>query len=288
MPGHNASGWSRISEWRQGTVLSNETADILGLRHQKFPEDTCVVVISHDCDIANDDLKAEPNVEVIVGRRISAPSPGYARTRSPRTLHLEVEHNGVPAAVELVAIAKTHVAKRTLADVGPDLRYRLSASGLYILRHWLAVRYNRAAFPEEFERRIKKEVDVAERIEKIVRECDPPISTVFFNLSTLEEFRPDDPRTYALTIFLAYEPGLEPLESGDRADEAAEKIREIFRKKCFDDARQAWKHIELLNCTAVSEDDFSISKAKGLQQWRLEHLSLKAEGNSASPLGMKS
>jgi hypothetical protein len=29
-----------------------------------------VVVISHDCDLANHDLQVEPNVEIIIGRHL--------------------------------------------------------------------------------------------------------------------------------------------------------------------------------------------------------------------------
>ena len=288
MSDSNSSGWSRNTGWRQGSVLPTELAAELGYRHPKAPDDTCVVVISHDCDIANDDLATEPGVEIIVGRRLAAPSPGYTRTRSPRTLHLEIERNGGRIAVELVSTAKACIEKKELVGKHPDRSYRIEATSLYILRHWLAVRYNRSAFPEEFERRIKSKTDIADRLEKILRHYDPPISTVFFQLDTLEERSPSDTSPYKLRIFLAYEPGPEPDLSGERADEAAARISELFRKRCIDQQTHKWVHLELIDCVAVSEDEFPVSLAKNLQQWRLEHLSLNENRESAPPMGMRS
>jgi hypothetical protein len=190
-------------------------------------------------------------------------------------------------AIELTANAKTLVPKTSLATFSPDLCYRLNPIGLDTLRHWLSVRYKRAAFPDEFDRRMGEVTHLAERLEKIVRAVDPVISAVYFRLDILVELSSEDSTPYGLEIFLVYEPGMDPAQNGDRADEAAEAVNESFRRKCFSEKEKSWKHIKLVNVITVSEDDLTVSQAKRLQQWRLEHLSLRPDSESAVPLDLR-
>jgi len=277
------SGWSRTIGWRQGHVLPDDAIAELGLAHEA---NTVVMVVSHDCDLANDNIDIEPSVEVIVGRTVPKADQSLTRTKSPRILHLEVTHQGATACVELTATAKQLIHKSRLAAWRPDPRYRLDPGGLEILRHWLAVRYKHAAFPDEFDRRLRKVTKLAESLEKIVKRVDSIISAVYLTLDTLEERAPEDPRPYELTVVLAYEPGADPEHSDDQASEAAEKIRESFRDKCFDKGTGRWKHLKLVDPMAISEEDLTVHRAKQLQQWRVEHISLKPDADSAAPLDL--
>ena len=59
LKGMDAVGtWTRYTSWRQGHVLPAEAVRILGISNSDALENTCVVVIGHDCDLANDDLEA--------------------------------------------------------------------------------------------------------------------------------------------------------------------------------------------------------------------------------------
>jgi hypothetical protein len=89
--------WSRETPWRQGHLLTIETIRRLGLADSGA--DTCVVVISHDCDLANANLTAEPHVEVIVGKIVSKPNGSFAWGKSPRTLHVDASRDGAPVTV---------------------------------------------------------------------------------------------------------------------------------------------------------------------------------------------
>ena len=79
--------WTRETPWRQGHVLPQEAVEALGFAHTNLPEATCVIVISHDCDIANDDLSAEPDVEVIIGCLPTTTNGNFSWEKTPRTLH---------------------------------------------------------------------------------------------------------------------------------------------------------------------------------------------------------
>jgi hypothetical protein len=61
--------WSRQTPWRQSHVLTKESSVALGLVSAENVDSTSVVVISHDCDLAQV-VEAEPLVEVIVSQRI--------------------------------------------------------------------------------------------------------------------------------------------------------------------------------------------------------------------------
>src|SRR4051812_37455561 len=111
--------WSRETLWRQGHVLDANARDAIQLRHEDGAA-TCVVVISHDCDLANDNFRAEPDVEVIIGRVVSTSNGNYSWGKAPRTLHLPMLRSGAIVTVELDATKKQLVPKSALAAYAPD------------------------------------------------------------------------------------------------------------------------------------------------------------------------
>lgn len=143
----------RDTEWRQGLVLQHQAASALGLTSAEDPDSTVVVVISHDCDIANP-AEREPVVEVIVGKRIASLGAD-SNAKTARRLHVEFQTDEGVVPVELVAVDKVAVEKRRLLSTTPRAGWALTPEGLVTLQLWLAARYRRAAFADEFERRLK-------------------------------------------------------------------------------------------------------------------------------------
>ena len=86
---------------------------------------------------------------------------------------------------------------------------------------------------------------------------------------------------------LAYAPGDDPEKALDIAEKAEEAVKKLFADKLIDKASGKWKDIELKRCTSISEDDLPVSKAKLLVQWRLEHMSLKAEEEQPAPMNLQ-
>ena len=70
--------------------------------HEVNADATCAVVVSHDCDLANENLDVEPDVEVIVGRTIEKADGNFTWAKAPRTLHYGAMRNGVQTIIELV------------------------------------------------------------------------------------------------------------------------------------------------------------------------------------------
>ncbi|WP_315761446.1 hypothetical protein [Bradyrhizobium sp. SZCCHNS2005] len=269
--------WSRETPWRQGHVLCAKARAALELHHTDA-DATCVVVISHDCDLASDDLHAEPDVEVIIGRVVSAANGNYSWGKAPRTLHLPMQRNGATVTVELVTTSKRLVPKSTLASFEPDGAFALDANGLDVLRSWLSSRYKRAAFPDAFVRRMDK-TGVSKRLAKKLEPRGALISFVYFNLDGGQVLERPDGEPYELSIVLVHPPGDDPEASAEAADDLAEDVKEDCEAKLADK-----KQIIVKSCIAISEDDLPVSRARTLTHWRLEHMTLRADGNHPGPI----
>ena len=271
-----ATIWTRDTPWRQGHLLTAEAIEALGLAHPETPDSTCVVVISHDCDLANDALQNEPDVEVIVGRHLPQGDGNYFWARAPRTLHVDVLRADNPAVVELVATAKALVPKEALAAFAPDTAYSFPGKSLSALRSWLGVRYNRAAFPDPFVDRLSQ-LKVDKRLQKLIEPVGNLLSAVYFDVDGSQEVDHSDGSPYDLKIVLAYPPGDDPEHTADEVEKLEAAIEDLFSKKHFDQATGKWNGIALKGCMSISEDDLTVSKARLLTQWRLEYMTLKAD-----------
>jgi hypothetical protein len=271
-----AATWTRDTPWRQGHVLSAEAVHSLGLVHPETPDTTCVVVISHDCDLANDALQVEPDVEVIIGRHLQKGDGNYFWAKAPRTLHVDALRNDTAAVIELVATAKRLISKQALAAFSPDAAYSLPGKSLSALRSWLGVRYNRAAFPDSFVDRLSQS-KVDKRLAKIIEPVGNLLSAVYFDVDGGKEIDHSDGSPYELKIVLAYPPGDDPEQAADDVEKLETAISDLFEEKHFDKASDNWIGIALRQCMSISEDDLPVSRARLLTQWRLEYMTLKAD-----------
>lgn len=278
MPGESL--WTRETPWRQGHVLPVDAVEALNLVHACGLNSTCVVVVSHDCDLANHDLEAEPNAEVIVGRIPATLDGNFSWAKSPRTLHFDLIRNGEPITIELVATSKALVPKKDLASFTPDPQWSFSGQSLSTLRSWLAVRYNRVAFPDLFESRLN-ESKVKRGLAKLIEPIHKSLSVVFFDVDEGTEIDRSDGSAYILKIVLVYPPGDDPLETIDKIDELVEKIEALFARCHYDRAVNKWNGVHLMSCIAISEDEMTVGRARLMNEWRYEHMSLKDEGDAS-------
>jgi hypothetical protein len=82
---------TRDTDWRQGDLLTQETAARLTALNGPVGETHRIVVITHDCDLPND---GETLVEVIVTDVVAAANPQFSYAKNPRKLHLGYEIAG--------------------------------------------------------------------------------------------------------------------------------------------------------------------------------------------------
>lgn len=271
-----AAIWTRDTPWRQGNILPTDAAKELKLTHQDTPDKTCVIVISHDCDLANGNLQIEPAVEVIIGRIVQNQDGNFSWAKSPRTLHLDVQHNNVKVVIELIATSKRLVPKNMLAPFVPDATYSLSGKSLSVLRSWLSARYNRTAFPDAFVEQLSQ-TKTDRSLAKLIEPTSNLLSAVYFDVDGGKEIDRTDGSPYELSIVLTYPPGDDPDQTADEVEKLEESIETLFSNKHFDLTTNKWSGIALKQCMSISEDDLTVSKTRSLAQWRFEYMTLKAD-----------
>lgn len=265
--------WNRNTPWRQGHLLSQDAITALGLRHAARSEQTVVIVASHDCDLAQAP-EGEPKIEVVVGCRVTDKDGNCTHAKNARKLHVEFV-GGDTFWAEFEATAKSSIEKLKLNAFHPRSDAHLTSENHAIFQMWLASRYRRSAFPDEFERRLTRETKLADKIAKAVRPHGELITGVFFDVDEgAEEMRsgPDD--TYTLDISILYDPDADAAEHA--ASQAVDAIQTAFKAKLLM-SNQQWQYIELRFCDAISESVLSYQQFKQLKRWRLEHISLAAD-----------
>lgn len=269
----SAAAWTRETPWRQGHVLPQEAMEALGLAFKPEEGHCCGVVVSHDCDIAQDNLEVEPHVEVIVGAAGVGKDGSYLYGRVPRTLHIEYSLYGAPTWIELVATRKTFVPKQELVKFVPDTRYCLLPRNRAVLRDWLAARYRRAAFDDAFER-LMKDSKAVEQFSKVIgKKYGDIISAVYFDIDGGEPLDHSDGSPYQVAIVLSYPEGDEPDNAAMLAEKAAKELESALAVRLFDAKSNRWNGIQILECYPVAEETFPVATAKTLSEWPLGYIS---------------
>lgn len=259
--------WDRNTPWRQGHVLPTDALQALGLTHpQADANNTVAIVISHDCDLANDDMDAEPHAEIIVGQLVATLRGDCTHAKVPRRLHLSFSTSEGLKHIELLATGKKLYPKELLGQFAPQ-PWVLSEEDATILQRWLGARYRRAAFPDDFEA-ILKGAKLHEKIARILEPC-PDITAIFFDVQEAGGL-------YSLGIILLYDTGEDPDAAEAIATRAATAISDAFVKKLRDQSK-GWQGIELTYCEPMSDEALTYRQSTLLKQWRLEYLSLRAE-----------
>jgi hypothetical protein len=267
------TGQRNDTAWRQGFVLNAASANQLGLIHPDAKDDTIVVIISHDCDLLESSA-IEPDCEVILGRKIPSINGLYANGKNPRRLHLSFSGGSGKAFVELISTDKRLVKKEDILSQDPISDLRLIKDEHFSLQSWLAARYYRPIFADEFDRRLKaKPAEIHKKIANAIKATGTDLIAVLFDVED-EEHDADDP--YSLGIILVYNVSDDPGRAKAAAIKAASTIKSLFRQFYF--AEGKWKNIELRECLPVSADAVSLHQFRSTKPWHFDYLVIVAEG----------
>lgn len=263
--------WTRETPWRQGHLLTDEAVKLLG-----YTDDTVVIVVTHDCDLVQL-TSNEPVVEVVAGRRITDADGNYTHAKSARTLHIKFEGDATLLA-EFVITAKRGIQKEILANFKPTIEHRLSLSCKATLQRWLASRYRRSAFPDEFERRLLRETKLAERITKAIKPHGDMITAVLFDVDEGQELvRIGADDVYVLDITLLHSVESDYDMAASAANTAKAAIKAAFKAKLFDEKSGKWQYIELRYFDVISEEALTYRQFTLMKPWRLDYISLGAD-----------
>lgn len=279
MPVDQNKKWLRDNSWRQGQLLAQGSV-------RKLQEsgviannpNVVVVVISHDCDLANDNLVQEPNVEIIEAEIISDVNGTLTFAKSSRTLHFEFIHEGEKVFVELRALNKKQISKIDMLELEPDQSHTLDVKSLKLLQHWLSVRYKRSSFSNEFVNLFNSS-GMKDKLAKQVRKYSDQITGVYFDVDEGRQGDHFDGSPFKLSIVIS--------TNADRDFQEAEALElaviDMFSEKFFSADQESWKDLEFLSCIIIREDEFTVDNARKLKHWDFDHLSFRGEEGSTLP-----
>ena len=274
---------ARDTEWRQGDLLTRESAAVLDLA---LADEAArrVVVVTHDCDLIHEN---EPLVEVIVADEVEKLDSRFTYAKNPRRLHL-VYDDPAPASLilELRHVDRRGIAKRDFVEHAvKDYDLGLSMNAKRVLKQWLAARYGRPAFPTEFDARLGGRFK--QKIEDILSRDAEHVLAVFFDLGEHRhlELPPDELYTLSVTVVYDTQEGVQnSLDARRKAVEhVAEQLRDLFETTY--ERRGTASSIALENCEAVADRELSLADLRRLDQWRLEHFSHGGERGDFLPVG---
>ena len=232
------------------------------------------MVVSHDCDLAQDPA-VEGDVEVLVGRRIAHADGNHSHAKNARRLHLTFTGGRDSVVAEFTSGSKQAVSKEQLGAFLPLDNVRATPSERVILQRWLASRYRRSAFPDEFDRRLG-DLGLREAISTALKKHGLSISAIYFDVDEGNEVKRSGPQdTYGLSIYLLFDTSHDAEVAEKASMAAAAAITKAFRTKCCLSAG-VWHSIELLECEVVSDRAMTVQQADSLQRWSADHLSLRA------------
>jgi hypothetical protein len=254
--------------------LDTATANELNLVSGIDPAKTCVVIISHDCDIANDRLDLEPRVEAIIGRTLDKSEGSNLHGKSSRTLHLEFTKCGQQIFIELNAACKIEIDKRRLAIFQPDVDFSISSDNLSTLRTWLSARYRRAAFPDAFNERFAS-TGLKDKFEKLGKKYGDLISAIGFKIDGGDNVERATGDAYKLITLFVYKSVGDIEKDMDRADQMVEELEAFVASKSIEN-----EGIVLVGTIAQSEEQVTIATYRTFSLLDFDYLSMR---NQAHP-----
>jgi hypothetical protein len=257
--------WSRNTTWRQGSVLAQKDFQAVGCTG--VPDTDLAIAISHDCDIANDNLDVEPAVEFIFARILEQHNGNSTYGKNPRTLHIDYKHDGQIVFFELLASKRLILHKNMLENLQPDETYKLNTNSGQILQSWLAARYRRHALPNSLVDRLRA---VFKHIDDKGKKNSAGILSFRLSYDPKDELPPEEP--YELWISIVY-------IDKDEYREMAVNIASSLQKE-FPNLLEKTKDsgtVDLRKCEAVSEMEFTVRDMRDTVEYHLEHLSYRTE-----------
>jgi hypothetical protein len=121
-----------------------------------------VVIISQDCDILHDRIEDEPYIDFLTGCFNNKRDGNLLHGKNPRKLQIEHDKGTICFIVHNVL----HVKKDEFTKINPKhSSMALDKKDIKLIISWIAKRYSRAAFPDEFMNRLGKlkQIDKAKK-----------------------------------------------------------------------------------------------------------------------------
>jgi len=261
------------SGWRQGSILDaelvNQLVDAGALPARE--ENGHWVIVSHDCDVANHSFLAEPRAEVFFGRLIDSKEKDGNQEwgKNSRLLQLS-DPPGAQALdhLQFNAHDRHWIQRPAMCGHVPSDR-RLDPETISRLAAWIAKRYVRSGFPDEFVERTRAAVSTIRKKSK----KDGQYLTGLYLLIKDVELGPDE--DYDVILFGAMRD-----KHYDDVD-----IREMGNR-LFGEIETALVDcdgVNVLGAELRSESAISLTEIRVMKRWDFDDLTLRGEAQDAIP-----
>lgn len=246
--------------WRQGSVLAGDSLAALGAEGVHPPSPECIaLILSHDCDVVNPSFDKEPLVELIWLSPRDKPDGRMTLGKNSRCLHLELE---TPTArkqwFEASALNRFALSRRLLQTMAPPPDLCLPAAAKRLVSGWIAKRYDRSAFPTEFNRRIRG----AKRLTRTLEAGGGWIEDLY--VSVVDEELPE-PQPYEIVLRAVQR--VEDFEAPERRAQADHCLQEL--EGLLNDIAG----VSVLDAAVVSEAEFTLDDLRRTKRWDFDWLS---------------
>lgn len=253
--------------WQQGSVIKEP--DFYSILNSRVPDFEIIsnfiaVVISHSCDIANNNLDDCPFIEIMMGELINELKDDKTACRNPRVLHSILNqktldlHISENIFVEFKGYRTIKIPKANFLNFNPSSTLFLVHQELRSFIAWLAARSSRPALPTSFNNRITQ-ADPKKRNRKIAKSIETVVSGIYIQILPNAEIADDENYSVNLLALVSAE------YDGDLAatEEAIGKYAAIMTAAGMDvkSAVVNEKHISVANLRTYDRfffDDLSI------------------------------
>jgi len=229
------------------------------------------MVISQDCDLVQPDWSKEPYVELVrvrIAKGNQLPPPWG---QSPRDIQFSDPY-GDKNAIRFVCSVhdRVWVDRHYLEDSCPDQVRGLSQENIKRICHWISRRYVRAAFPDEFNRRVKSSLDSLTEKKSDLNQRGDLLTGVYMLLSEKELDQDED---YRVKIWVAIRPSA--YEDHQKNKEAQELVGllEATLAEC--------SGVDIEECVLKSEQDITLDHLHIWKRWDFDVLSLRPKNKTA-------
>jgi hypothetical protein len=249
----------RESGWRQGVIVPASLI-LEGLPDGPPATDSDhAMVVSQSCDLVHHDLQSEPSAVVLLMKSIESGNPGFLHGKNPRRLHVQTTDG---TWVEAWAWNQVVVSRDHLAEKEARASLELAPSALRNVLDWLAKRFTRIAFPDDFNKQLEPQ---SKAIGKLLKKNHALFSEVLLYLTPFDELETD--QSYELACYLLMETDVyEDSEQLKDARAVAAKLEKLF----------AGSGIEVVECSPVSESALTVAELNELVHWDFDYLTHRA------------
>ena len=249
----------RAQHWRQGRLLSVASHAVVAQQLNIAPlsDDDACIVISQSCDLLSPRWDEEPFAEIVIAKPLTG-EPNYNRRyrRNPRWLHFQLRVRGERVFYEAWIWHRYRLPRPLFAELTPDAERQLADDDEQrLLVQWLAARYDRAALPDAFQRRLGA---VKDKFEDQLRKM-ADVSAVYISLNSHEEL--SDKQPYHLKIVLVMRvDDYANQKSKDKVDLHLLKLVELL-EKCAPDIKMVGEPV------LRSEQEITLHDLRMLRRW---------------------